>query len=339
MTSSRDVAKAAGVSQATVSRVIQGHDNVRPETRDRVLQAMRATGFRPNAQARALRTNRSHNVAVVVGRILNPLYPALLEQLGAQLFAAGYRMTIWEAEVGGEEAAMDALSQSLVDGVILTTATKPTPAITDAIKANAPIVLINRTLKGLECQQVASDNYRGACSVAEHFASGGRKRPAVISGPKGPSTIEQREAGYLNKLADLDLRVPEQYRERVTAITHQTGVDAARRLLELPEPPDAVFCANDLIAFAAMSALKERNLTPGKEVWIAGYDDVEMASWPVFDLTTVRQPIGAIAREGTRLLLDQLNGSADVPRTTLLANNLIIRGTSHRRRNEKNKDA
>lgn len=329
----RDIARLAGVSQATVSRVLQDHPAVSPDTRSRVRAALDQVGYRPNAAARALKMRRTGSVGVVVGRITNPLYPALLEIFGAEMAASALRMTVWDAGADGDAAALDALRQRSVDGVIFTTATSDSRPLAAALADGLPVVLVNRVLDGEPCPQVGGYNLGGGAAVAAYFARHGRRAPALIAGPRLPSTLRDRERGFREALGAAGLALPHSRVARVDAIGHDAGRDAMRRLLGRDDPPDAVFCVNDVLAMGAADACRALGVRVPADLWIVGYDDVEMAGWAAYDLTTLRQPLAAMAREALRLLRDRLAREEDGPppggwEQVRFANPLVVRGST-----------
>ncbi|MFM0337343.1 LacI family DNA-binding transcriptional regulator [Paraburkholderia fungorum] len=170
---SHDIARLAGVSQPTVSRVLTGNDRVNPEARKRVLAAARELKYRPNGNARAMRTRRTGNVGMLVSRLINPLYPEMLEAIGRRLSAHSLRMVMWSTEEINEKLAMDAIYESLVDGVIMTTATDASSRLYETLELNAPVVLINRSVPRWACDQVTSDNLAGSATVADYFSGAG----------------------------------------------------------------------------------------------------------------------------------------------------------------------
>lgn len=327
MTTSNDVARRAGVSQATVSRVLRNHGNVSRQTRERVLRVVQEVGYRPNAIARAMRTNRTDTIGVVVARLSNPLYPEMLELLNATLSALGKRMVVWDSEGSGEEVASEAIRQSIVDGVIFTTATAKSTVLDEAIRAHAPVVLVNRTVEELACDQVSSDNFGGARLVANYLVETARKRIAFISGGLEPSTIRHREEGFLQALRELGNPLEPHLHLRGPFL-HDFGRQAMRSLLELATPPDAVFCVNDVMAFGALDAAHELGRKVPQDVWIVGFDDLHMASWSTMSLTTVRQLLKPMIDEGVRLLLDRIAGDDGPPRAVCLPTELVIRGST-----------
>ena len=332
---SREVARLAGVSQATVSRVLHGHPAVRSDTRERVRQALAQVDYQPNLMARAMKTSRSGSVGVVVARLSNPLYPALLQEISTALHRQDLRMMVWDAEHDGERPAGVALRQGLIDGIIVTTATEHSPLPLEAAASGAPVVLINRTVSGVPSDQVSSDNLDGGRQIARYLSRAGRRRIALISGPQEASTIRDRAQGFRQALDEAGVPLTSRYVEHVEVFSHAAGRDAVLRLLELPRPPDAVFCANDVVALGAIDGVRSRGARVPEDIWIVGYDDIEMAGWGAYDLTTVRQPLAEMAALAAALLVQRIAGAGGTPATHCLPNELVIRGsTAHARPKE-----
>lgn len=326
MATSRDVARRAGVSQSTVSRALSGHPGVTEEIRRRVQAAARDLAYVPNAAARAMRTSRSGNIGVVTARLHNPIYPEMLQLLGRELRQAGLRMIVWNSDETDEGAAADAARQGMVDGIIFTSATQASTALYEEIAQRLPVVLVNRTVEGWPCDQVESDNHAGGRVVAGYFREAGRRRIGLLSGPLLPSTIREREAGFLEGCAG----GPAPITVRVDAFTYAAGVTGMARLLALAERPDAVFCANDVLALGARDAARDAGVAVPGAVWLVGYDDIAMAAWTAFDLTTVRQPIEAMVQHAVRLLRTRMAGIAAAPQRLSLPAALVVRATTGR---------
>jgi LacI family transcriptional regulator len=320
----------AGVSQTTVSRVLQEHPNVSAATRERVLQVLAQSNYRPNAMARAMKTNRTGTIGVIVARITNPVYPELLEILGRKLALTGHRTVVWDAETGGEDAAIDAIVEGLVDGVVFTTVTKNSPALRRAIECAAPVVLVNRIVEEVPCDQVTSDNLGGAAQIASYFIANQRQRIGLISGPQHASTIRDRERSFRETLHTGGQQIAPELYHRVDNISYKSGNAAMLRLLELAAPPDAVFCANDVLALGALDAARTLGVRVPEDLWIAGYDDIEMASWDAFSLTTVRQPLMQMAHLAIDLLLARVERTTAEHKTYCLSSDFVIRGSTAR---------
>lgn len=326
MATSRDVARRAGVSQSTVSRALSGHASVNAEVRRRVQAAAQELTYVPNAAARAMRTRSSGNIGVVTARLHNPIYPEMLQLLARELRQAGLRMIVWNSDETDERAAADAARQGMVDGIIFTSATPASTTLYEEIARRLPVVLVNRTVDGWPCDQVESDNFAGGGLVARHFQEGGRQRIGLLSGPLLPSTIHAREKGFLAAC-----RTPPSL-VRAEAFTYKDGVEGMERLLALAERPDAVFCANDVLALGARDAARKAGLDVPGELWLVGYDDIAMAGWTAFDLTTIRQPIEDMVREAVGLLRQRMAGEEFPRRRLCLPAALVLRGSTARPR-------
>ncbi len=327
---SHDVARIAKVSQATVSRVLRDDPRVRPDTRQRVLRALAETRYEPNAAARAFRTSRTDSIGVVVARLSYQLYPAMLEAIGAQLARLGQRMIVWDSEHGGDAPAIRALRQGIVDGVILTAATRESEFLSEVASPNAPVVLVNRNVEGYPSDQVSSDNIAGGRRVAEYLLANGRERVALIGGVPRASTIRDREQGFRKALERGGTALAPHYYQRSDTFSHASGVQAIERLLELGVPPDAVFCVNDVLAMGAMDGARARGVRVPEDLWIVGYDDIELASWGAYDLTTVRQPMVQMVSEAIDLLLAKIADPAKPLERRCLPNEIVIRRSTNR---------
>jgi len=178
--------------------------------------------------------------------------------------------------------------------------------------------------------QVSSDNLDGGRRVAEYLVACGRKRIALIGGIPRASTIRDRERGFRKALERLGVGLPPHYYFRSDNFTHANGEQAVARLMELASPPDAIFCVNDVLAMGAMDGVRGRGARVPGDVWIVGYDDIEIASWGAYDLTTVRQPMEQMVGQAIDRLLRR-SEHRDAPVThKCLANELVIRGSTAR---------
>ena len=325
---SHDVAKVAGVSQATVSRVLREDAHVRPETRARVHAALTATGYEPHALARSFRTRRADAIGVVVARLSYQLFPAMLEALGQRIAQAGLRMVVWDAEFGGDLPASKALKQGLVDGVILLAATRESQFLHDTVSPQAPVVLVNRMVEGYPCDQIGSDNLGGASQVAHYFVQAGRRRLALVGGLQRASPIREREQGFRDALVALGQPLSDEHYHRSETFTHASGVEAARQMLSTAHPPDAIFCVNDVLATGVMDGARAMGVRIPEDLWVVGYDDIELASWGAYQLTTVHQPMLHMVEQGLELLRAKI-AQPDKPLTTIRhPNHLVIRRSS-----------
>ena len=327
MLTGREIARLAGVSQATVSRVVQGSTRVSEENRRRVEEAMARFGYVPNAQARAMRTRRSGTIGVIAGEITNPWYPEMMYALAREIGLAGLRTNFWVSEgENSEQAAIEAIRSKLVDGLIFTTATRDSKALRTALDMGLPVVLVNRSLEGVTSDQVTGDNVGGGAAVATYFLAHGRTDVAVVGGGPGISTGRERRKGFVDAFAEAGIGIP-LARAPETEFTHEAGFDAGRLLLA-DDPPHAIFCTTDIVAFGVIDAAKERGLRVPEDLWVAGYDDIPMSAWKVLDLTTVRQPIKQMAKVSLQTLLARIDNPDAAVEQKRFPTELILRGST-----------
>ena len=323
---SRDVARVAGVSQATVSRTM-ADGSVSPGTRARVLAAMDELGYVPHAAATAMKTRRTNTIGVVVADIANPFYQEVLDELTKDISSRALRVVVWNTGDGSQSDALTAIREKAVDGVIFTTATQESEELRTAVERNSPLVLINRSVPGVECDEVVSENRRGAASVADFLVRHHREAAAFIGGAPNASTSVERRDGFLGRMRELGHPLPDEL-IRSGDYSHEVSREIAEELLGRPTPPTAIFCANDYMAFGALDAVRARGLNPLEAPWIIGFDDVAMASWASFDLTTVRQPSRQMARKGVELLLARISDPGSAVTTHVFPCRLIERGST-----------
>lgn len=338
MTTSRDVARLAGVSQATVSRVLSSTGKVSDSTVARVLKAVQELGYVPHAGAQAMKTRRTNTVGVVVAELGNSFYAEVLDELTRVLAGAGLRVVVWNAGGGSHADALAAISESAVDGVVFTTATATSPELEAAVAAGKPLVLINRDVVELDCDRVISRNRSGGAEVADYLIDHDRADCALIAGFPQATTSNDRSDGFLDRMVELGHEVPE-HRRHEGGFSHDVAAQITRRLMKRADRPRAIFCVNDNMAFGALDTLREMDIN-AEECWVIGYDDVEIASWPSFDLTTIRQPSREMAAAGARLLIERIAAPDLEPRTELFTSALIVRAsTQGARRTEEDRAA
>lgn len=325
---STDIARLAGVSQSTVSRVLQGMPGVREDTRRVVLEVIRDQNYHPSAAARSMKTSRSNSIAVVVASLANPLYPQLLQLLSDELQRAGLLMSVWESVSQFEDRLLRSIGEGAVDGVIFATATVADTSLLARLREQRPVVLLNRVLDDESFDQVSSNNEGGGAAVAQYFVLHGRRAPGLISGPMGASTIRERETGFRAHLQERGEPLASVRHIRASEYTYQCGYEAAQALLSMEAGVDAVFCTNDVLAIGAVDGLRAMGRQVPQDVWVVGYDDIPMAGWRAINLSTVRQPLKVMTEVAVTKLLARLDGAPGKPERVQLHNDLIVRGTS-----------
>ncbi|MGR3485088.1 MAG: LacI family DNA-binding transcriptional regulator [Paracoccaceae bacterium] len=328
---SADVARLAGVSQSAVSRVFTPGASASAATAAKVREAAQVLGYRPDALARAMSTGRSRIVGLIVRHLGNQFYPAAVEALSNALQARGYHLLVFTADSAGARVP-DIVREMLdyrVDGIVTASVALSSSLTERCTAAGIPIVLFNRGQEGARVSTVTSANRDGARAVADLLVRTGHRRIAHVAGWQGALTGRDRAAGLAEGLAAHDLApiaVIDAGFHREAAMT------AARRILDLPRPPDAIFAASDHMAMAVMDVARfERGLCVPRDLTVIGFDDVPMAAWPSYALTTVRQPLRRMVAQAVETLMAQIDDPARAPTHSALPAELILRAT-HRSR-------
>ncbi len=318
MATIKQVSSRAGVSVATVSRVLNGNQHVEPETRARVVDAMNALGYQPNSSARALATNRTESIGLVLGNLGGPFFGDLMEQAEHEARASNRSVLITSGgtDKATELAAINGLLRRQVDGLILHVDHLTEPELESICHRNkTPIVVVNRLLPGARDRCIYVDNHEGGRIATNHLLNAGHLRIACITGPQFKTDSRDRLAGYQRALSDAGLPAPGDYVIEAD-YTEPGGRAAALQLLERGTGFTGLFCGNDLMAFGAIRALKDAGIRVPDDVAVVGYDDIVMAAYFEPGLTTVHLPIGVMGREAMRLAVQLAdNARAEVQHT------------------------
>jgi DNA-binding LacI/PurR family transcriptional regulator len=324
---SLDVARMAGVSQSAVSRVFSGA-SASKATIAKVRAAADQLCYRPNSLARAMITGKSRIIGLVVAYLDNQFYPLAIERLSQSLQERGYHILLIMAgnSPEGIESVMADLMTYQIDGII-TASVAMSSDLTDRCAAmGVPVVMFNRGQDGSGLSSITSANVEGGRKVAEFLLAGGHHRIAHVAGWQGSSTGRDRTQGFRAALAEAGAPPPETIDgmyDRATAAA------AARALMDGPAPPDAVFVGNDHMALAVMDTLRqEMGVSIPGDVSIVGYDDVPMAAWPAYDLTTLRQPVSRMVEATVDTLLAEIEDPARGHEKIEITGPLIVRGSA-----------
>ncbi len=325
---SLEVAKLAGVSQSAVSRVFTPGASSSKKTNELVRKAAIELGYRPNILARSLITGKSRIIGLVVAYLDNYFYPEALELLSSALQKKGYHVLVFMAAktAGNIDDIVDEILDYQVDGIIAASVAMSSELATRCGAAGVPVVLFNRTQDDKRLSAVTSDNILGGQKVAEFLIATGHRKIGYISGWEGASTQRDREKGFKDELIRNQLSV---FSREVGNFNSDEARQAARRMFTAEEIPDAVFVANDDMAFAVMDVIRfELGLKIPEDVSVVGYDDVPVASWPAYNLTTVRQPANRMVAETVSILMDSIENKSNEPRRIEIDGPLIIRGST-----------
>ena len=325
---SADVARAAKVSQSAVSRAFSPGASVSAGTRQRVIAAAQKLGYRPNALARAMISGRSRLIAVLVAYLDNQFYPLMLEQLSRALQERGYNVLLFMTDPGDQDGVVQKMLQFQVEGIVMASATLSSGLARECAKTGTPVVLFNRYVPSSPASSVTSDNIEGARLLAHFLVAGGHRKIAFIAGNEDSSTSRDREAGFCKGLAERGMILAGR---AVGGYAFKSAAGAARALFSEGQAPDAVFVANDHMAFSVMDVLRgQMGLSVPGDVSIVGYDDVPEAGWGGYDLTTVAQPCEAMVAATVSILLEQVENRAVHKRAAVLPARLVIRGSARK---------
>jgi LacI family transcriptional regulator len=328
MTTIYDVARRSGVSPATVSRVLSGRRNVDPELSEKVRAAVAELGYRPNGVARNLRKASTNLWAVVISDIENPFFTSLVRGLEDVAQTEGYHVVLCNSD---EDAAKEAAYASAVlteqmAGVVISP-TSTAEGVEQLAAAKIPMVLIDRRVEGVEADTVLVDNEHGAAEGVKHLIDGGYERIACITGPRRVSTAMDRLAGYRSALRSGGIRYDKDL-VRHADFREAGGYAAMESLLDLAEPPEALFVTNNLMTVGALECLAKRGLRAPDDIAVVGFDDIPWADLVVPSLTTVAQPTYELGRTAGLLLKDRIASPGRPPSTVTLRTELHIRATS-----------
>ncbi|MFK3964468.1 LacI family DNA-binding transcriptional regulator [Ensifer adhaerens] len=327
----KDIAERAGVSVATVSRALSGSSLVTDETRQRINALARELSYRPNVSARNLRTRRSMSVLLVVRDVGNPFYLEILKGVEATAREAGYAVLMGNTENDPDREVeyFNMLRDGHADGMILMTGKLPPPEPGESADlSHLPVVIALEMIEGSGFPHVQIDNVAAAEAAVDHLIALGHRRIAHIAGPLPEVMALRRRDGYRAAMKAAGLAVPEGYEVRGDYLL-ESGEACASDLFALPEPPTAIFAANDEMAYGAIHALRRLGRDVPGDVSVVGFDDLYLSKAFYPPLTTVSQPRADIGRTAMSQLLNVLSdGDVAAEPAIVLPTTLNIRGST-----------
>ena len=325
-----DVAKRAGVSKSSVSRVLNGGP-VSPKTRKAVLEAIEELGYRPSVAARGLVTKRSQTVGFVLTDVADPYYSEIIRGVEAALSEKGYSLILCSArwDNARELNYIRMLAEHRVDGLLVLSSL--TTANEDALQTlstemERPVVFLDRSSPGTSFDSVGVDDFTAAAGAVRHLVNLGHARIAHVTGPLNYHSGVRRLQGYRHALAQAGIEIDESLIAEGN-FTKRGGYEAAVRLLSLKNRPTAIFAANDISALGVWQAAREFGLRIPEDLALVGFDDIELLNLADIPLTTVRQPRYDFGYVGTQILLTRIEESEKPKkrRQVILPTELIIR--------------
>jgi LacI family transcriptional regulator, fructose operon transcriptional repressor len=326
MVSIKEVAAAAGVSTATVSRVLSNGLHVRPEVRERVLATVERLGYRPNLVARSLRSQQSSTIGLIVSDISNPFFTAISRAVEDTAYEQGFSVLLCNTDENPEKEAiyLNLMHDTAVAGAIMSP-TRKTVANFAESNLPLPIVVVDRFISNGDVDTVLLDNVDAAYRLITHLIERGYSRIAALCSEM--STGLERQVGYEKALRAHGLAPKSEYMKYVLPKS-EAGYAATLKMLDVAEPPDALFTINSLIAEGALQAIRERNLTIPDDIALVTFDDTTWASLVQPPLTLIAQPTYEIGKTAAELLIQRIADPGRPTRQVILKGQLLVRGSS-----------
>ncbi|MCL5986817.1 MAG: LacI family transcriptional regulator [Actinobacteria bacterium] len=328
MVTSKDVAKLAGVSRATVSHVVNKSKYVSKELKLRVEQAMKELAYHPDAIAKSLKARKTHTIGVVIPNIMSPFYPPVVKGIEDVARESGYQIFICstEEDFEMEEERLKALYEKRVDGLIIVPVRDRRGFFFDTLLGkNVPIVLLDRKIGGIDVDTVSSDNYDGAYAAVRHFLSLGYKNIAIVAMPLHMVPGKERLEGYKKALQEHGLSVVDNY-VKVGNVSEESGYERTKELLNQPGSLEAILVCNHLMAMGAFRAIKESKLRIPEDIALIAFDDFPWTPYLSPSLTTVAQSAYELGATAANMLIERIEKKNDIePRHVVLKSKLIVR--------------
>lgn len=323
-TTIRDVAEKADVSVATVSRVLNGSDSVREETKERVLKATRALDYRPNETARNLRWKTTRTIGVLLPNMHGEFFAQVTRGMDRRAREEELHLLVSNSHTDQEEA--ESVLRSLigrVDGLIILWPRLDIEFLDALVPDTLPVVLLNTSGGPSRFQTLSFDNRSGAFAAVEHLAEQGHERVAILTGGTANFDAQERLAGYRRAVDDLGL-VADSVLEIEGDFTQESGRAAVDRLLALDPPPTALFASNDSMALGVLRGLHEARVQVPDDMALVGFDDIPTAAYATPSLTTIHAPTIELGRQATESLLEISRGEM-APSHETLGTDLVCR--------------
>jgi len=323
----KDVAREAGVSVATVSRVWNDAAFVSPETRQRVSEIAARLGYSPHGAARSLITRTTHALGVLLPDLYGEFFSEIIRGIDHTAQADGYHILVSSSHDSKDE--IDAALRSMrgrVDGMIIMSPDLEAQRTLHALQGSFPVVLLNGGAESKAFDTITIENHEGASAMVRHLVQRGHRRIAMIAGPERNYDAAERLRGYRSALGESGI-APDPAFVLAGDFSELSGHRAARAMLALDPRPTAIFAANDSMAIGALSALREAGLRVPEDIAVAGFDDIPMARYMNPPLSTVHVDISKLGERATTLLLSSLQNGERPRKQLQLATNLVIRSS------------
>jgi LacI family fructose operon transcriptional repressor len=323
----KDVARVAGVSTATVSRVLSNGDHVRPEVRERVLAAVEQLAYRPNLLARGLRSQQSSTIGLIVSDIRNPFFTSMSRAVEDTAYEQGFSLIVCNTDEDPEKEAiyLHLMHDQNVAGVIFSP-TLPSTTNFSALKIAFPTVIIDRSIADADVDSVLLDNVDAAFRLTSHLIANGFRHIGALCGATS-TTGKERHAGFEKALYTHGLK-PVAENVKFVQPKIETGYETTLKILDSGQPLDALVTTNSMLAAGALQAIRERNLLIPEDIALVTFDETTWASLVQPPLTLIVQPTNEIGKSAAELLLQRIAEPDRATRKVILKGQLLVRGSS-----------
>ena len=321
----KDVADAAGVSTATVSRVLANKPHVRQEVKARVINVVKKLNYRPNRVARSLRSQKSTIIGLIVSDIENPFFQQVGRAVEDAAHERGYSVMLCnnDEDPDKEQRYLNLIRDENLAGIILSPTRQTADNFSATSELNIPMVVIDRRVSDAEVDNILIDNVQAAHTITTHLIEHGYRRIGAIFGI-GSTTGRERREGFVQALKAYDLQ-PSTDLVKYANPREDDGFNTTLKLLQLPAPPEAILTSNSLLAAGALRALRESKKAIPEEVAFASFDETTWAKLVVPALTVIKQPTYEIGRTATELLIKRIQDPTRSTREVTLKSKLIVR--------------
>ncbi|TDO94877.1 LacI family transcriptional regulator [Halanaerobium saccharolyticum] len=330
----KDIARKAGVSVATVSKVMNGYDDIGEVTKAKVLKIIEENNYRPNANAQSLRTNKSFLVGLFFkdhqdSGVKHPFFRGIISGLEEKLLENNYDMILFSANWEDQFSYLEKCQFRNVDGAILMGMPKDDPKIPELLNAKIPSVFIDLDMSAERASYIISDNEEGARKAVRHLAELGHQKIATIEGEEITVPTQKRLAGYKAEMKAQNLEIRDEWVIQ-GRFSVDGGYQAMKEILRLENKPTAIFCQGDEIAVGAMQATKEAGLKVPDDFSIVGFDDIEISQYLNPALTTVCQKKEEMGIEAANMVIELINNHEEKVEPEIIDTELIVRNSTRK---------
>jgi len=328
----KDIAKKAEVSVATVSKVMNGYDDIGEVTKAKVLKIIKENNYRPNANAQSLRTNKSFLVGLFFkdhqdSGVKHPFFRGIISGLEERLLENNYDMILFSANWEDQFSYLEKCQFRNVDGAILMGVPKDDPKLPELLNAKIPSVFIDLDISDAKASYIISDNEKGAREAVRHLAELGHQKIAVIEGEEITIPTQKRLAGYKAEMKAQNLEIKDDWIIQ-GRFSVDGGIKAMEKILKLEDRPTAIFCMGDEIAVGAMQTIKEAGLNVPDDFSIVGFDDIEISQYLNPALTTIRQQKDEMGIEAANMVLEMINKPEKKVEAEIIDTEFVLRNST-----------